>query len=312
MKKTTLFAIILLSTLVYGCLKNEELPPPSITISQKENEILNFSSINSADVKVHIESGEELRKFTTKTIPMSSWSDTIILFDRFTHVADIDLSFRIWKDFKLTSNKADSIFDVTYTAYTDEAEFSISRKLRYRYIYPQLDSFDIKVESAPDGKCLLDIENRAAYKYIEYTNHNFDLVYVNEMDGDFQFGTALISPNAPYLMRYFQRKYPSLLYDPAGKRVTECGIIADANLDWTKFNSAMLGENNNWNKFDRISALPPQDGVGVVDLQKNKLFKFRLNNGRYVMIRVLNRDKPQFTNASVITLRIYFQSGKAG
>jgi hypothetical protein len=312
MKKTTLFTILLLTTLVIGCLKNEPLPPPSITISQGENEILNFSSIQSANVSVHIESGEELRKFTTKTVPMSSWSDTIIIFDKFTHVADIDLKFRIWKGFKLTSNKIDSIFEVTYTAYNDEAEVSVTRKLRYRYIYPQLDSFDIKVESAPDGKCLLDIENRSAYKYIEYTNHNYDLVYVNEMDYDGKFGTALVSPNAPFLMRYFEHKYPSLGYDPAGKRATECGIIADANLDWSKFNSAMLGDENNWNRFDRINALPPQDGVGVVDLQKTKLFKFRLNNGRYVMIRVLNRDRAQYSDVSVITLRVYYQSGKEG
>ena len=312
MKNATLFTILLLSTLVIGCLKNEPLPPPSITISQGENEILNFSTINFADVTVHIESGEELRKFTTKTVPMSSWSDTTILFDKFTHFADIDLSFRIWKGFKLTTNREDSIFEVTYTAYTDEDECSIKRKLRYRYIYPELDSFDIKVESAPDGKCLLDIENRAAYKYIEYTNHNYDLVYVNEMEYDGKFGTALISPNAPFLMRYFQHKSPSLGYDPAGKRATECGVIADANLDWTKFNSAMLGEDNNWVKSTRINALPVQDGVGVVDLQKSKMFKFRLNNGRYVMIRVINRVNVQFSDVSEITLRVYYQSGKAG
>jgi hypothetical protein len=194
----------------------------------------------------------------------------------------------------------------------DDAESSIKRKLRYRYVYPQLDSFDIKLESAPDGKCLLDIENRSAYKYIEYTNHNYDLVYVNEMDYDGKFGTALISPNSPFLMRYFQHKYPSLGYDPAQKRATECGVIADASLDWTSFNSAMLGEENNWVKSTRINALPIQDGVGVVDLQKNKMFKFRLNNGRYVMIRVLNREYPQFTDKSAILIRVYFQSGKAG
>ncbi len=313
MKKTTLFTILLLTTLVIGCLKNEPLPPPSITISQGENEILNFSTINSADVTLHLESGEGLYKFTTKTVPMSSWSDTTILFDQFQYFADIDLSFRIWKGFKLTSNKEDSIFEVTYTVYSrDDAESSIKRKLRYRYVYPQLDSFDIKLESAPDGKCLLDIENRSAYKYIEYTNHNYDLVYVNEMDYDGKFGTALISPNSPFLMRYFQHKYPSLGYDPAQKRATECGVIADASLDWTSFNSAMLGEENNWVKSTRINALPIQDGVGVVDLQKNKMFKFRLNNGRYVMIRVLNREYPQFTDKSAILIRVYFQSGKAG
>lgn len=312
MKKSALLALLLLATLAYSCLKNEELPPPSITISQKEDTILNFSTINSADVSLHIESGEELRKFTTKTVPMSSWSDTTILFDKFTHFADIDLSFRIWKGFKLSSNKADSIFEVTYTAYTDEAECSVKRKLRYRYIYPELDSFDIKLESAPDGKCLLDIENRAAYKYIEYTNHNYDLVYVNEWNGDGNFGTGLISPNAPYLMRYFGRKYPSLIYDPGLKRATECGVIADGSLDWTSFNSAMLGEDNNWVKSTRINALPEHDGVGVIDLQRNKMFKFRLNNGRYVMIQVLNREYENLTDKSTITIRVFFQSGKAG
>ena len=84
MKKRTLFTILLLLTLVYGCLKNEELSPPTITLSQGENEILNFSTIQSADVNVHIESGEELKKFTVVTRPMSSWTDTIIVFDRFT------------------------------------------------------------------------------------------------------------------------------------------------------------------------------------------------------------------------------------
>ena len=295
----------MLLAFVCGCLKNEELPPPVMTISQGENEILNFSTINSADVSIHIESGEELRKFTTKTIPMSSWSDTTILFDRFTHFADIDLSFRVWKGFKVST--PDSLFEVTYTAYTDESDFSVSRKLRYRYIYPELDSFDVKVESAPDGKCLLDIENRRAYKYIEYTNRNFDLVYVNEMEYDYKFGTGLISPDAPFLMRYFQHKYPSLVYDPSHKRATECGVIADATLDWSKFNSAMLGDENNWVKSTRINALPVADGVGVVSLDRGKLYKFRLNNGRYVMIQVLDRANVQFTESSVLTLRVYMQ-----
>ncbi|MBO7439152.1 MAG: hypothetical protein J6U21_05680 [Bacteroidales bacterium] len=308
MKKTKLFAIIMLLTVVCGCLKNEELPPPSITISQGENEILNFSTFQSAEVTVHLESGEELRKFTTQTVPMSSWSDTTILFEPFTHFADIDLSFRIWKGFKLTSNKQDSIFEVIYTAYTDEDECSVRRKLRYRTVYPQLDSFDIKVESAANGKCLLDIENRCAYKFVDYTNHpTFDLVYVNELQDDYKFGTALISPDAPYLMRYFQRKFPSLPYDPAKKRATQCGIIADATLDWTDFNSAMLGDENNWVRMKRINALPEHDGAGVYDLQQPKLYKFRLNNGRYVMIRVLNRVYPQFTEKSEITLRVYLQ-----
>lgn len=305
MKTTKLLAILLLLAFVCGCLKNEPLPPPSITISQGEDEILNFSTINSADVKIHLESGEELRKFTTTTIPMSSWNDTIIVFDRFTHFADINLSFKIWRGFRLST--PDSLFEVTYTAYTDEEEFSVKRKLRYRYIYPELDSFDVKVESAPNGKCLLDIENRSVYKYLEYTNHNYDLVYVNEMEYDGKFGIALISPDAPFLMRYFQHKYPSLAYDPAQKRHTQCGVIADATLNWTNFNSAMLGDENNCNWFDRINALPPQDGVGVISLDRGKLYKFRLNNGRYVMINVLNRVDTQFTDKSEITLRIYLQ-----
>ncbi len=127
-----------------------------------------------------------------------------------------------------------------------------------------------------------------------------------------KFGTGLISPRSPYLIRYFEFKYPSLIFEPEYTNITECGIIDDANLDWSKFNSAMLGDENNWSKFDRINALLPQDGVGAVDLQRNKLFKFRLHNGRYVMIRVLNRVYPQYTDVSEITLRVYYQSGKEG
>ena len=304
MKKFTLFASLLLATLVLGCLKNEPLPPPTMTITQGEDEILNFSTINSADVSVHIESGEELRKFTTTTVPMSSWSDTTVVFEAFTHRADIDISYRIWKGFNA---KPDDIFEVTYKAFTDDTVCSLKRKLRYRYIYPELDSFDLKVESASRGKCLISIEDQCAYKYSEYTNHYFDLVYVNEMDGEGRFGPALISPNAPYLMRYFQRKYPALPYDPAKRRSTECGVIADSQLDWTKFNSAMLGEEDNWVRATRINALPPQDGVGVVDLQKTKLFKFKLDNGRYIMIRVIDRVNPQYSDLSVVTLRIFYQ-----
>ncbi|MBO4773034.1 MAG: hypothetical protein J5595_10900 [Bacteroidales bacterium] len=305
MKKRTLFTILMLTTLVFGCLKNEELPPPTMTISQGENEILNFSTFQSADVTVHVESGDELTMFRTKTVPMSSWSDTIIAFDKFTHTADINLSFRIWKGFKVT--QPDSIFEVTYTAYTEDTSCSLKRKLRYRVVYPQLDSFDVKVESAATGKCLLDVDGRCAYKYAEYTNHNYDLVYVNEMEEEGKFGPALISPDAPYLMRYFQRKFPSLPYDPAKRRSTQCGEIADATLDWSKFNSSMLGEENNWVRATRINSLPPQDGVGVISLQRNKLYKFRLDNGRYIMIKVLDRVYAQFTDKSVMTLRVYIQ-----
>ncbi len=305
MKKNTLLATLLLATLVLGCLKKEELPPPTMTISQGADEILNFSTIQSADVSVHIESGDELRKFTTVTVPMSSWTDTTIVFDAYTHRADIDLHFRIWKGF---SAKPDDIFEVTYKAFTDDTVCTLKRKLRYRYIYPELDSFDVKVESAPTGKCLIDIENECAYKYTEYTNHNFDLVYVNEDNSnEGAFGTALVSPDSPYLMRYFQRKFPSLLYDPAKRRSTECGIIADSKLDWTQFNSAMLGEEDNWVRSTRINALPTQDGAGVIDLQKNKLFKFKLDNGRYIMIRVLNRVYPQYGDMSEVTLRVFIQ-----
>lgn len=310
MKKRTLFTmILLLSTLALGCLKNEELPPPSITISQGENEILNFSTFQSANVNVHIESGEELTKFRTKTVPMSSWSDTTILFERFTHAADISLSFKIWKGFKVT--QPDSIFEVTYTAYTEDTSCSVKRKLRYRFVYPELDSFDIKLQSKAMGKCLLDIDNRCAYQYTEYSNHNFDLVYVNEMDPNYySFGTALISPDSPYLMQYFQRKVPTLIYDPAKRRSTQCGLIADATLDWSSFNSTMLGVENNWVQSDRISALSPDKGTGVIDLQKNKLFKFRLDkSGRYIMIRVLDRVDLQHPDSdiSAVTLRVYLQ-----
>ncbi|MCR5455782.1 MAG: hypothetical protein K6F33_12415 [Bacteroidales bacterium] len=309
MKRITLFAILLLVSFVCGCLKNEELPPPVMTISQGENEILNFSTIQSADVSVHIESGDELRKFTTITVPMSSWTDTIIVFDAFTHRADLNLSFRMWNG--VTKLPKDSIFTVTYSAYTDDTVCSLQRKLRFRYVYPELDSFDVKVESAATGKCLIDVENRCAYKYSEYTNHYYDLVYVCEEDpNEGGFRTALISPDAPYLIRYFQRKFPSLLYDPAKRRSTECGVIADEinkQYTWADFNSAMLGEKNNWTPFLQINTLPPQDGVGVVDLQKTKLFKFKLDNGRYIMIKVLDRVYPQYTDQSIISLRVYMQ-----
>lgn len=309
MKKSTLFLIVLLASFMCGCLKNEELPPPVITLSQAEGEILLFSTIQSADVQVHVESGDELKFFRTKTVPMSSWSDTIIAFDPFTHFADINLSFKMWKGYRNMPN--DSLFEVTYTVSTEDTSCSVKRKLRYRMVYPRLDSFDIQVESAPYGKCLIDIDNRCVYTFLEYHNHSYDLVYVNEMSpNEGTFGTALISPDAPYLMRYFQSKLGSAVYDPSGKRHTSCGVVIaadDSDLDWSKFNSTMLGQDNNWLVSTRINALIPNDGVGVVDLQKNKLFKFQLYNGRYVMIKILDRALPQEADKSVITMRVYLQ-----
>ena len=297
----------MLSTIVYGCLKNQELPPPVITISQAEDEILNFSTFQSATVNVHIDSGEELKTFDTWTTPRSSWNDTTIVFDPYTYTADINLSFRIQKGFVVS--KRDSIFDVAYTVHTEDTSCTVRRKLRYRFTYPELDSFDVKVESAmPNGKCLLDIDNRCAYKYTDYTNQNYDLVYVCEMDpNEFAFGTALVSPDAPYLQRYFRRKFPSLSYRPEKPRATQCGIIADSNIPWSSFNSAILGDENNWVQSTRINALSPSDGVGVYDLQKSVLYKFRLYNGRFVMIRILDRVYPQYTDKSVMTLRVYLQ-----
>jgi hypothetical protein len=49
------------------------------------------------------------------------------------------------------------------------------------------------------------------------------------------------------------------------------------------------------------------DGVGVYDLQRTKLYKFRLQNGRFIMIRVLERIWPHLANQSEMKLRIYLQ-----
>ena len=310
MKNKALIAALMLITIVCGCLKNKDVPPPVMTISQAPDEILNFSTIQSADVEVRIESGNELTMFTTNTVPISSWSDTIVQFDPYTHRAVINLSYKAWKGLRVTSR--DSIYDVTYTAYTEEDTVTLKRKLRYRYIYPELDSFDLKVESVPNGHCLIDIDNRCTYKYSEYSQHSFDLVYVNEREADHKFGTALISPDAPYLKRYFQRVFPSMEYDAGPRKSTQCGIIIDdiahnKIYTWDDFSSSMLGDENNCNWFDRICSLSPMDGVGVYDLQRTKLYKFRLQNGRFIMIRVLERIWPQYANQSEMKLRIYLQ-----
>ncbi len=311
MKKHVILMIALIVAVVAGCLKNEEVPPPVMTISQGENEILNFSTIQSAEVKVHVESGEELKYFQTKTVPMSSWSDTTIVFNPYTYRSDINLSFRIWKGF--TVKTQDSIFEVTYTAYTADTSCTLRRKLRYRYVYPELDSFDIEVSSAANGKCLIDVESQKAYPYTEFSNRYYDLVYVNELggaNGENAFGSGLISPHSPYLMRYFQWKVPTLPYDNTNKRTTACGVIADPpdrRLTWeADFNSVLVGDEDNWVQHDRISVLPPQDGIGVTNLLPSTLFKFRLHNGRYMMIKVLSRQYIQYEH-STVNLRIYVQ-----
>jgi hypothetical protein len=229
------------------------------------------------------------------------------VFDPLTHRADFELTFSFWKGFKLPP---DSTFVVAYYAYTDDTLSVVRRTMRYKKLYPQLDSFDIKVESSPMGKCLIDVENRCAYKYNEYSNQYFDLVYVNELESDFRFGTGLVSPNAVYLMRYFQRRFPSLPYDPAKRRSTECGLISNTvnkTYSWLDFSNEMLGDNDNWVTYDRIGALPPQDGVGIIDLQMDKLMKFRLESGDLIMVRVLERNSLESADNSSVKLRIYYQ-----
>ena len=314
MKKTTLLLMLLLAVLAGSCLKNEELPPPRMTLTQAEGEILDFSTIQSADVTVHLESGEVLKRFTTSTYPMSSWTDTIIDFDGFTHRADIDLSFRAHKGLKIKTK--DSLFEVTYKVFTEDSSCTLKRKLRYRFIYPQLDSFDIKVASAgKTGKCFISIDNREAYTYNEAFNKTkeFDLVYVNETDpNDYSFGTALVSPDASYLQRYFQRKLPSMpIYDSNVQYHTDCGIVISSDLNkeltWKDFNSTMLGDEENVLWFDRINVLSTLYGVGAVDLQPFRLYKFRLHNGRYIMVRILSKIFSQYTEKSEMELRVYLQ-----
>ena len=300
-------AVVLLA----GCLEKTEVTPPVITLSQGEDELLYFSTIQRATVDVHIESAADLVKFNTVTSPMSSWKDTTIVFDPYTHTADIKLSYKLSEGY--TSRiPNDSLFSIKYVVSTEDTSCSVFRKLRYKFEYPEIDSFDVTLTSnIAQGDCLLDVDNRCTYKYTEYKNKNFDLVYVNELrESFFKFGTALASPDAPYLYEYFADKCPEYPYDPyegLPHRQTICGAIVDPTLTWKDVTKGLVGKASDWqfpmwlNYSDSYGF-----GYGVTNLQQTTLFKFRLQNGRYIMIRVLSVEDRIYPT-SVVNLRVYCQ-----
>jgi hypothetical protein len=101
------------------------------------------------------------------------------------------------------------------------------------------------------------------------------------------------------------------IYDSNVQYHTDCGIVISSDLNkeltWKDFNSTMLGDEENVLWFDRINVLSTLYGVGAVDLQPFRLYKFRLHNGRYIMVRILSKIFSQYTEKSEMELRVYLQ-----
>ncbi len=279
-----------------SCLKKMDLMLTThLDVSGSEDETLYFSTVSAAVFDVEARGGEELRRLEIKTIPTCSWNDTVI-------------AFKMSRGHIMLSK--DSVYKIFFSLMTDFDTVDVRRYIKFRYIFPDVDSFDVHVGSKPSDDCLIDVEGKAVYPFTQYINRRYDLVFVNELRSSFWgYGTCLASPNAPAVRTYFADKIPELPYrDTLGHthKETLCGYVPnDHGEDWSDFSNTMLGMDDNW-QFPMYINYDNKLGYGVSNLQPGSLYKFRLQNGRYVMVKVLAQQNVGFPDCQV-DLRIFYQ-----
>ncbi len=319
MRKLHYILLCAISALMLAsCLEKQDVLPPVMTVSGDENKVSYFSTLQGAHFDVHVESGEDLKYFTVTTLPVASWNDTTVTFSSYQHTADLKFDFKMSRGYRVVK---DSTYVLTFTAYTEDTSCVARRKLKFKYIYPQVDSFDVVVGSDFNEPCLIDIEKRQVYKYTQYKNMNYDLVYINDLDkriGSQRVGTALCSPDAILLAKYFGDQYPSLPYNEENslqRRSTLCGYVTErpnssdheTYLTWSDFNEVMLGMDGGWAAPCYLMGSADNGfGMGVNDLSYDILYKFELYNGKYVMAKILERTNTQY-RSSTMKIRFYVQ-----
>lgn len=312
-KLQTILLMALIAVYSVGCLEKTEISAPEVTVSGPEDDFTFFSEITPAIFKVNVVSAEELSRFRAWIYPFNAaLTDSIKSYDRYVHTDNLEFRYQMKRN-ALKDLPPDSTFTVTFQADTRDTSISVKRKIRYRLIYPELDSFDVTLGSSPTALCLLDVTNKTAYPVTDYASRNFDLVYVNELRPKYwEYGTCLASPDAPCLKDYFENyklKDNGFVWEETDAhkfRYTECGYV-NKKYNWSQFNAAMLGRDDEWVYPTYINQAEDYNlGVGFNNLQKTDLLKFRLYNGKYVMIKVLNRENSSYP-VSTVDLRVYLQ-----
>lgn len=308
MKKNCLIFVCLMFSTLCGCLKPvEEFSVPEMTVSYSENDLIYFSEIQTASVNVKISCEEELVGFKMSCDPPRWHLDSV--FKNYTHDAEFNLNFVHEKGFVI--EVPDSTYKLTFMAYTENDSVFARRTLKYKFVYPEIDSFDIELCADPAQPCLLDIKNKCAYKYTEFATQNFDLVFINEQRIFYttmgMSGLSFISPDAQaYLSGYFESVNKILPPYEEGYltfRETKIGYVNPKAINNSlHVTDAVVGTEDGWSQV-RMELEGQDLGAGLHDVKRGTLYKCQLHDGSYAVI-VLNAKVP---SESKVVLRVYFQ-----
>ena len=305
MKTSFKLLILTVFALCVGCIDNEELEPPKLTVSHNPEEYIKFSWREPATVHINIQSEEDIERFTMTSKPLYWQMDSV--FPPYTHFVDFDYDFTLKRGFDVK----DSIAIVEFKAYCNGLVSEQHRKFRYEFNYPAIDSFDIEMSTNPySGKCLLDIEEQEAYSFTQYRNNHYDLVLVNEQRVMWRnFGLSLASPDAvEYLRNYFIESHPECEYSAElshlAFRGTRPGFVTDKYLSFDELTPKILDEDDNF-----IYTYLGDDqafGYGICGLMLHKLYKIKMYNNKKAMINVLD-IKDYASKYPTVSLRVYYQ-----
>lgn len=305
MKNTLKLLIFMFTAMMAGCIEDNELEPPEMTLSYCDTQYVKFSWREPAVINVKLKSEEDIERFTLTSKPAYWNKDTT--FPPYTHYVDFDLNLSLGRGYVVE----DSTVILTFKAYCNGLCNEQFRKLKYEFNYPAIDSFEVEMSPDPvNGKCLLDIESQAAYKYTEYRNRNFDLVMVKEDRVMWRnFGLGLASPASEhYLYEYFAYRVPQFEYNAelcnVPLRETLTGTYIESEYQtWADLTPKLLDTEEHM--FYRYLAEDEAYGFGLSNLEiERPLYKVKLYNGKKAMIRITNILDGDYP---VVTMTVYYQ-----
>ena len=305
MKTSFKLLILTLFALGAGCIDNQELEPPTLTVSNDPEAYITFSWREPATVHINIQSEEDIERFTMTSKPLYWQMDSV--FPPYTHFVDFDYDFTLKRGFEVK----DSTAVVEFRAYSNGLFSEQLRKFKYEFNYPAIDSFDIELSANPlSGNCLLDIESQEAYAFTQYRNHHFDLVLVNERRVMWRnFGLSLASPDAEdYIRNYFIDYIPEWEYKAELSNVTfrktRTGIVTDSYLTFDDLTPKILDDDDNL----QYTCLGGDEafGYGLSSLEVHQLYKIKMYNNKKAMINVME-IKGYGSQYPTVCLRVYYQ-----
>ena len=311
MKRISILILTVIAATLSSCLPTYDIEPPVLTVSYTEDDIIYFSEIQTASLNVNIHSKEAIVGFQMRgNPPFQSVFTRDSIFPQYCHNVNFNVNIT-YPNVKIQI-APDSVYQLEFLAYTENDSATAKRTLKYKYRYPEIDSFDITLSSdIYNGLCLLDIQNKTAYKYSEYKNHNFDLVYINPFGINnstqlMDMNCSFASPDAAFLQDYFEVRAKDIPYleTSLGFRTTECGRLSYDDFSWDKINEKAVGEEGRW-QYEYLND-NIYFGYGLSSLGKDIPYKFKLYDNSYAMIRILSQVLRTDPNSS-IDIRVYYQ-----